>query len=155
MVEGRDPRVRYHEHGPTKTWGHSQRNFAMPLAKGDYLMTIDDDDRFSSKGLATIRKAVAEEPGRPLLFRLIHDKGIIWEDRAVRCGNVGTQMIVTPNTPGRLGVWGNRYEGDFDFIVSTLAAYPKDALVWREEILALRGVAKNPAWNERIAKWEW
>jgi len=42
---------------------------------------------------------------------------------------------VTPNDPARLGAWTDRYVGDFDFLTSTLAKYPKGALVWDETIL--------------------
>jgi len=156
MVDGlSDPRIKYLEHGPAKNWGHSQRNFAMPLCKGQYIMTLDDDDRFSSKGLATIREVASHHPGRPLMFRLMHDTGVIWEKPIIRQANVSTQMFVVPNDPTMLGIWGNRYEGDLDFIESTVARYPKDALVWREEMLVLRGVSHNPEWNERMALWKW
>lgn len=155
MVERLDLRVKYLEHGPSKNWGHGQRNFAMPLARGEYLMSLDDDDRFSSTGLERIRKAASEHPGRPLMFRIMHNTGVIWGDKVVREANVSTQMFVVPNDPEKRGVWGNRYQGDFDFISSTLALYPPDFLVWREEVLVLRGVSHDQAWNERMSTWKW
>lgn len=155
IAEGVDPRVRYLEHGPTKDWGHGLRNFAMPLARGRYIMTLDDDDRFRSNGLATIRKAVSEAPNRPLIFRLMHDTGVIWEEKVIRECNVSTQMYVIPNVRERLGIWGNRYQGDLDFITSTLALYPEGSALWREELLVLRGVSHNQEWNDRMSAWKW
>ena len=156
MVDGlSDPRIKYLEHGPTKNWGHSQRNFAMWQAKGSYLMSLDDDDRFSSSGLTAVRRAIAEAPDRPLMFRMHQSTGLIWEAREVRCGDVSTQMFAFPNVPDKLGLWGNRYIGDIDFFTGTLALYPKDALVWREEVIAIRGENENPSWNESIARWNW
>lgn len=155
MVEGLDARIKYLEHGPTKNWGGSQRNFAMWRAKGSYLMSMDDDDRFSSTGLSKIRKAINEEPGRPLMFKMHQSSGLIWEFREVRVGDVSSQMMVVPNVPDRLGLYGNRYTGDIDFMVSTLARYPEGALVWRKETITLRGEEGGSAWNEMIAKWKW
>lgn len=155
MVEGLDPRIKYLEHGPTKNWGHSQRNFGMWRAKGSHIMTLDDDDRFRSNGLEVIRKAIVETPDRPLIFRMHQSTGLIWEYRWTVIGDVSTQMYVVPNIPDRLGLWGNRYIGDQDFIQSTLALYPKGSVVWREEAIVLRGENENPSWNDRIAKWRW
>jgi len=155
MVKGLDPRVKYLEHGPTKNWGHSQRNFAMWQAKGTHFMSFDDDDRFHSKGLSIIRNAIGDAPGRPHIFRMHQSTGLIWEYREARCGDVSTQMYVIPNVPEKLGLWGNRYIGDIDFIQSTLALYPKDAVIWREEAIVIRGENGNPSWNDRIAEWKW
>jgi hypothetical protein len=41
----------------------------------------------------------------------------------IREGNVSTQMFCVPRT-ATLGKWGTRYEGDYDFIASTVAANP-------------------------------
>lgn len=129
------------KHDHTGDWGHTPRNEMMALAKGDYILSIDDDDVYLPGALWLVRWALAVNPGRPHLFRLIrggHFGGDVkWTDREVRVGNVGTQMIVAPNDKARLGRWGSRYEGDYDFIVSTLTLYPPDSVVWREEAIAV------------------
>ena len=149
-----DPRVRYLEHGPDHCWGHPQRNWAMPLARGAYLMSFDDDDRVAPRALERVRGAMADHPGRPLMFREYHEGSVIWSTRSVALGNVSTQMIVVPNVPERLGKWGSRYEGDYDFIQSTLALYAAgvDALVWRPEVIALHGTA---SWKGSVDTWVW
>ena len=142
LAEGLGGRVRYLEHGPTKDWGHSQRNAAMRVALGTHIMTMDDDDRVVVGAGRAIRSRVAEAPDRVHFFRMYHQQGVIWNFRQVRECNVSTQMVVVPNVPGRLGVWGNRYEGDYDFITSTVALYPggeADA-VWHEEITVVHGI---------------
>jgi hypothetical protein len=62
----------------------------------------------------------------------------------VAVGNVGTPMFVLP-AAGPRGAWGRRYEGDYDFITSTLALWPAGALVWREEVIAHVWPTRAPA----------
>lgn len=131
---------RYLEHGPDHAWGHPQRNHAMPLAQGTHLMSLDDDDALRPGGLEMIRKAIGEHPSSPLMFRMTHESMVLWREPSFWVGNVSTQMFVTPNVPDKLGKWGHRYEGDFDFMSSTLSLYPQNALVWRSEITAMHGL---------------
>ncbi len=63
-----------------------------------------------------------------------HPWGTLWKNQVPSLGNVGTPMMVAPNVKSKLGLWGNRYEGDFDFLESTLAYYPEGAL-WLEDVL--------------------
>lgn len=140
VVEPFGPQFRYLEHGPDHFWGHPQRNYAMPLSRGTHLMSLDDDDALCPGGLEMVRAAIRQHPNSPLMFRMHHESILLWRDPGVRDGNVSTQMFVTPNVKGKLGVWGRRYQGDLDFIVSTLALYPKNSLVWRQEVTAIHGV---------------
>src|SRR5262249_55851369 len=123
--------------GPSRDWGHTPRNLAMPLAQGAWLLFLDDDDAYVPGALALLRSALAENPARPHLFRmhLVPDDVTLWQRREVVEGNVSTQMIVVP-AGGPRGRWGKRYAGDFDFIRSTLALWPEGSLVWREEVIA-------------------
>ena len=47
-------------------------------------------------------------------------------------------MLCVPNTPGQLGQWGDRYEGDYDFIHSTMALRG-DTPVLHPDVIALIG----------------
>ena len=38
----------------------------------------------------------------------------------IRVGTVGTPMICVPNHLEKLGTWSERYEGDHDFLASTM-----------------------------------
>lgn len=121
--------------GPYHDWGHTPRNRAIPQARGEYLMALDDDDELTPGAVAVVRAALAENPGRPHLFRMhqCFNGATVWRDREVREGNVGTPMFVTP--AGRVGRYEPRYGGDYDFIRGTVALYPPGALVWREEVI--------------------
>lgn len=119
-------------------WGHCQINHGMRHAMGDYLVFIDDDDCFPDGALDTIRGAIAEqdEP-RPLMFQFWsrrHGRALP-PTHEVRESAIGGHCIVPPNIPEKLGTWGERYAGDYDFIVSTLALW-SDGPAWYDEVIA-------------------
>jgi Glycosyl transferase family 2 len=116
---------------PGGNWGSNERRLGIAAATGTHLVFLDDDDVFLPGAFAAMRAACEAHPGRPVMFRMIAPWGeTIWREPVVREGNHGTPQFVAPNDPARLGRWGTRYAGDFDFCVSTLAHYPPDALVW-------------------------
>jgi hypothetical protein len=121
---------------PGHNWGSDERRYAMSLARGTHLVFCDDDDALLPGAVQAIRAGAEAHPNRPLMFRMIEPGGqVLWRDPVVRCGNHGTPQFVTPNEHARLGTWGTRYEGDFDFVKSTLERYPPDALVWDSTII--------------------
>src|SRR5687767_666422 len=116
IAAGRDARVRYHETEATRCWGHPQRNWAMDIASASHLVSFDDDDALVPGALDAIRAAATATPDRPLIFRMRHEAVTLWMTPRLLPGNVSTQMFVVPNVKARLGRWGSRYQGDFDFI---------------------------------------
>src|SRR5262245_34950248 len=56
---------RYRETAPTADWGASQRNLGLDLARGTYLLFMDDDDAYLPGALAVMRRAVEAAPDRP------------------------------------------------------------------------------------------
>lgn len=130
-------------------WGNPQRNYALPYARGDYLLWIDDDDIFTKHAFAIIRDVVRGLPRPcPVLFRFrAADGRILWQDHTVRLSWIGGHEFVTPNLPDKLGYWGNRYAGDFDFIRSTLDLWGGDqVVVWREEMIAISRPTPEEVW---------
>ena len=122
--------------GPFGCWGQRERQNAMRHATGTHLVFMDDDDFYLEGAFEAIRAALTAHPARPILFRMHEMHGLVlWRRRSLECGNVSGTQFVTPNDPAKLGVWGLSHEGDFDFIVSTLAQYPPRALVWAPAII--------------------
>lgn len=137
-----DNRLVYSECGPTHFFGNAQRNLGMSRATGEYLAFLDDDDEFSTDALSAIRRAAAESPGRPFMFRLKcrRPKFTIWRTQRLKVGNISGGAFVVPNCAERLATWPNPDEvqdgcSDVTFIRKTLALYPDDALVWRPEVI--------------------
>ncbi len=122
--------VRLIEGPKTQCWGNAQRNAVLGLVesgmfspieqpKPTHLIFLDDDDILLPRTLEYLRPRLARKPDALVLCRFMTTYGIpLWDTQEVKQGNVGTGCIVCPAT-GRLGRYGDRYEGDFDFIVST------------------------------------
>lgn len=128
-------------------YGHCQLNEGITWATGDYLVFQDDDDVFADGALAAIRAAIDEAPGQPLMFRFVtHYRLVLWAEPRVAEGWVGGHGFVPPNQSDKLGLWTCRYEGDYDFITSTLAHYPEDSLVWREDVISVARPDEPSIW---------
>lgn len=141
LVEAKGPQYSYVElrDGPHHDWGARARNMALPLAKKAYIAFMDDDDRYLPGAFEFMRSAIKVFPGHPFLFRMMHEKSIIWKAHELAVGNVSSQMIVVPNDQGKLSRFTERYEGDYDFIKGTADLYSPgyDPFIWREEITAI------------------
>jgi hypothetical protein len=108
----------------------------MPRAEGDALLFIDDDDTYVPGAFEIVHAAVIQAPDHVHMFRMRYADGQeLWRTEMVECGNVSTQMIVVPNQPGQVGYWGDRYQGDFDFIESTCRRQGDP--VWHRDVIAL------------------
>lgn len=134
----RDPRVRYVDCEPGRDWGHTERNIAMPHARGAYMAHIDDDDVYAPGHRALMADAIKQASGRPVLFRMRFPNGItLWQDEEIRCGNVGTPMFLIPNVSEMLGTWEPFVGGDCKFLENS--GWSPEEYVWRKEIIALLG----------------
>ncbi len=137
------PLVRYVPCGQQQhSWGHAELNTGLIQARCDYLVTNDDDDVAAPDALATIRRTVAGlDRALPLLFRFRSYYGpIFWEQAGdLRENHVGGHCAVFPNLPGRVGRYTDRYQGDFDYIRSTLDLWPNgaDDVRWVDAIIAI------------------
>lgn len=132
MLPGDELLVSVNDDAP---WGHAARNELMARAHGDALLFMDDDDQYTPGAFATVRGALSAEPERMHIFRMRYPQGqTIWERPELVEGQVSTQMVCVPNKPER-GSWGERYQGDFDFITATAELMGEP--VFHEEVIAL------------------
>lgn len=124
----------------TGDWGATLRTKGMFMATGDILMWVDDDDICTPDAFATVR-ACLKERRQPHLFRMARSlpfNDVVHKGHVLIRGNVSTQMFVVPNYKTKLGKWGVLYDGDFNFIESTLKLWGgNDSVVWREEIISI------------------
>ena len=124
---------------PTHMWGNNRRNEGIAKATCDYLAFIDDDDWYVDGVREIMEQSISENPGKPNLFRMQYPNGkIIWSEKKVVPGNISTQMILVPNVKEKLYYWpGKRNMTDFIFVDNW--KWPKDEIIWREEIIAYLG----------------
>jgi len=124
---------------PHNDWGASATQLGMTHARGQYILRLDDDNELAPGMFPVVRAALVEKPNCPHLFRIVRGphREKLWAAPSVHEGNVDSMMVVFPNVPERLGKWGNRYAGDFDFVSQTAKFYPPDSLIWRSEVLGI------------------
>lgn len=119
-------------------WGHKERNFASPMARGDYLAHIDDDDCYAPGTRTFFEDAMRCTPGRPILFRMQYPNGItLWREPKIQCGNVGTPMFLIPNDVTKFGTWGSFVGGDCQFLETS--KWREEEYIWRPQVVALLG----------------
>ena len=129
--------VQARAYGPTGHWGAEQRELGMAHATGSHLAFIDDDDVYTSEAGDLILRALSARPGRVHIFKMRDGEreyggyGCVWD------GGIGSPMFVVPNDD-RLGRWTPRYQGDYDFIHSTLATHRRRARFHDEVIAEIR-----------------
>lgn len=139
MVPGDELLLSVNDNAP---WGHAARNELMSRATGQALVFLDDDDAYLPGGLDAVRAALADEPGRVHLFKMRYGASSaapgaeVWTVRELVEGQVSTQTIVAPNYDVCLGRWGDRYAGDFDFVVSTCELHSHEP-IWHEDVIAV------------------
>ena len=120
-------------------WGNTERNYAMSVARGQYLAFMDDDDEYAPGARLLMEDAIRSTPGQLVIFRMRYPNGcILWDRPELKAGNVGTPMLLIPNEPTRLGRWPSGvYEGDWGFLQGCELAH--EPIVWRHEVIALIG----------------
>lgn len=138
-------------------WGHCQINYALTYLTGKHIMTPDitgwacfndDDDVYTRTAFSTIHRALPHEAGGPLFFQWqSYSSGrlpMVTEDGGfvIREGLIGGHSIVVPLVPEKLGTWGCRYEGDYDFIDSTLKLCPGWQPFLTPEVIAVARPAR-------------
>lgn len=120
-------------------FGHSQLNYGISLATGDYIHCNDDDDIWTPDALQAFRKMASHvrEPV-PFLFRFKSYLGpIFWMQPGLFVRNwIGGHCLLAPRQYA--GQWGPEYNGDFDWLESTVNnAGGLDSAVWCEAIVAV------------------
>lgn len=148
----------YAEHdGGSHCYGQAQRNAGMLAASGELLTFLQDDDVYAPGAFNTMdffdqaSRAVPTTDGTtfgpsiPMLYQVkLHHGGgrLVWDNMNVNgpplhpaIGNIDADCIVVPNVKSKLGRWGIRYLGDFDFITSTLDAWDGQVR-WIRQVIA-------------------
>lgn len=120
-------------------WGHRARNRQMQRAAGDGVLFLDDDDIYLPGALAAARAALEDEPMAMHIFRMRYAENgsALWGEPRVELGNVSTQMVCAPTELAVRHRWGDRYEGDYDFIRAVSLDELLFGTVFHEDVIAL------------------
>jgi cellulose synthase/poly-beta-1,6-N-acetylglucosamine synthase-like glycosyltransferase len=122
-------------------YGHSQLNYGVHHARGQWIHANDDDDIWTPGAVQAMRAGIVAAGGQPLLYRFVSyvNRMVVWFERGRFERNyIGGHCLVYPNDPERLGSYGPAYNGDFDMLESTVGFYGgPDKAIWREEILCI------------------
>jgi hypothetical protein len=133
-----EPPLRFVQCDPGGDWGHTERTRATPFAEGNYIAHIDDDDTYAPGTRKLMAEAIREAQGKPIMFRMRFPNGItLWEDKTIRCGNLGTPMFLLPNEQHRFGTWEPFVGGDCKFLEQ--CGWTADEFLWRPEVIAHLG----------------
>jgi glycosyltransferase involved in cell wall biosynthesis len=151
-----DPRFVYTEcDGGMHAWGHPQRNHGATVARGKYLAWLGDDDIYLPGAFEQLARALyrREDDPRVLLFRWIAPwKQVLWHTAGFlgeEPGHIDAECIVCPNVPAKLGVWRNRYQGDFDFIAETVERWGGlSRVIWQPEVIAQAQPSEAEDWTQ-------
>lgn len=130
--------VRFLPCEPGRDWGHTERNVAAPHVRTRYFANLDDDDVFAPGHRQLMADAIAQHPDQPTIFRMMYPNGYtLWDRPELKFGNVGTPMMLMPNTPGRVGTWGSFNGGDFHFLITS--GWQPEEYLWRSDVIAYLG----------------
>ena len=140
-----DERIRVIDCPRGNDWGHAERNVATPMSRCPHIAHIDDDDVYAPGTRALMEDAIQRHSEQPTLFRMRYPNGLtLWWETVLRCGNIGTPMMLIPNVPEKLGQWGlwnadgkPQVGGDFAFLAG--CKWRPEEFVWRPEVIALLG----------------
>ena len=101
---------------------HAIRNKYNDL-EGDFILHADDDDIYMPGAMSHIRKYVCN-PTTLYFFNLYfkidnkHIKTETFYKNKIEINHISTQSGIIPKKINKLGIWGDRYEGDYDFYKS-------------------------------------
>ena len=94
VEEYEDPRIKYHFVEFEGQWGCRSRNEMAQLAKGDVIISIDQDDEIYRNCFFRVIEEWDDETGL-LIYRINHQKGVIPEGEKIEHRNIDTLNGVT------------------------------------------------------------
>lgn len=118
-------------------WGHCQLNHGLERASSQWVHCQDDDDIYTDGSIARMKRQAGKQlMPAPMLFRFMSYFGMVFWDRmgVAAEGHIGGHCLLAPNT-SRLGRFTCRYNGDFDYIASTLKNYRMESVQWIDDVI--------------------
>jgi len=122
-------------------FGHSQINFALEQANGTHIHINDDDDIWTPNARDLMRRATNVWPDQPLLFQFesYYARQVFWVPGYagyLQRDYIGGHCLLAPNIKGKVGRYTRVYNGDFDYVESTINNFGGSA-IWISEKIAI------------------
>lgn len=102
-------------------WGHGIRNkYRDILYPRDIVLHADDDDIYSPNGITIVREYCGQctDISKELfIFQMVTSGNIVWSDKVIRLGNIGTPCGAIPFNINKICYWKLEYGGDSSFYI--------------------------------------
>jgi glycosyltransferase involved in cell wall biosynthesis len=113
MIPKDNPFIKFWQGERTGYWGNAQRNEALKVAKGDFIIFLDDDDWYLDGALDNIKAEVSKDPNR------VHSFAIQGHTGYVKCMTMGAPLINLPMGNGMVAL-PNKKEWLVDYSTDNL-----------------------------------
>jgi glycosyltransferase involved in cell wall biosynthesis len=157
VIDHGDPRIRYGETNPTRSWGTAQYDFGMDLSEGDWCVFLPDDDWLPDGALDAVRRGVQGTTGvHVFACQCLH-----WGGRILRgsknCCEVTANQIVVPApfshkgmlervvTPEKMPRWADSKAQTFDhaYLTAMLKWYGQTDPHYHDEVICMADQQNN------------
>ena len=122
-------------------FGHCQINHGLTLATGQHISVNDDDDIWTDNARDLMRRGTDVWPDAVLLYqyRSYYGRQVYWHTPGLLLrDHIGGHSVVAPNVQDKLGRFACAYNGDFDYVESTVNNFggPSKA-IWISDLIAI------------------
>jgi hypothetical protein len=142
LVQGRverfGPQFQYAEYDAGYHYnGVEQTNHGLTLATADVVLSLGDDDIYVDGAFEQLRRAMAPDVLRPVLFRFLAPwRVLLWDQPRMKRSHISGQCMAIPR-PWQVPQPTGRYpEVDFEWMEAMLAKADRPPL-WFDELLVV------------------
>ncbi len=124
----------------TGSWGHPIRNKYVRLLdpKTTFIMNADDDDSYYPGSFNKLRK-LCTDPNTLYIAKMNYaedeNRIIPKQNKEIVATDIGNPNGIIPFEKAKLGKWENDYLGDYKYYKSLEQYFPKDKIVFLDEII--------------------
>lgn len=131
-----DPRTRFIETAPSRSWGTMQYDVGMAMATGEWCVFLPDDDIMTPEACAAVRGGVHHMGVHVFACRMDHWGGRVLS-RSKNCGEVTANQIVVPRETEVSWQRSDRQVFDWDYLNAVLAFWNQHEPYYHDDIICI------------------